>query len=64
MTTITKNMVLQAETHGAVKYAEVDGNGEVLSYKDGTFGTIYVRKSAFVSDNWPQHITVTIDERE
>lgn len=57
-------MTLQAETKGAIKYAEVDGHGEVLNYKDGTLGTIYVRKSAFFPDNWPKHIVVTIDERE
>lgn len=64
MTTITRNMTLQTVTKGAVKYAEVDGHDEVLSYKDGSVGTIYIRKSAFTADNWPQHVTVTITERE
>lgn len=42
----TVTFKMEKETKGAVRFQEVDGNGEVLDYADAVIGTLYMRKSA------------------
>ncbi len=64
MNKIEIQMVQERQTHGAIKYSEVDADGIRLSMRDGTIGSIYLRKTAFTSGAYPVTITVTVEQRE
>lgn len=54
-------LTLERETKGAVRYQEVDENGQILGKVDAVVGTLYVRKKAF-PDGPPQTLSVTLDD--
>lgn len=57
---ITVNFTLERETPGAVRYMEVDDNGEQLEIADGAkIGTLYIRKSA-LGGGIPDSIEIVI----
>lgn len=61
MTTITAKFKLDRETKGAVRYQEVDdqGNPETVYH---SVGTLYVRKTAFPRGTAvPNEITLTLE---
>ncbi len=53
-------MKLDKRTKGALRYREVDEEGNVLSMQDAKIGTLYVRKGAFHSE--PESLTVSVTE--
>lgn len=56
-------MKLERETKGAVRYFECDQNENPIEIPDGAkLGTLYVRKTTFSGGEYPQKITVTIQE--
>ena len=62
---ITKTLVLDKVTKGAVRYSEVDARGDIITdYREAVIGTIYVRKSALNGDGVPHTISVTINKVE
>lgn len=59
LTTVTMN--LEKETQGAVRFHEVDADGNfITNFKDGRIGTLYLRKEVFETDTYPKSITVTV----
>lgn len=63
MATKAKNVSITAkllgETKNAVKYTEVDKNGEALETRDAKMGTVYLKKAELPTP-FPEEITVTI----
>jgi len=55
----TVTFKMEKETKGAVKYAELDDNGNVVDYADALSGTLYLRKSA-LQGAVPSEIKVTV----
>ena len=51
--------VLEKETKGALRYKEVDSNGEDVN--DYKVGTLYLRKSAFVGSKHPLAFICTLE---
>ena len=60
MSKIEVHMVQEKQTHGAIKYTEVDSKGAPVKMQDGSIGSIYLRKTAFTSGAYPVNITVTV----
>ena len=59
ITTVKFN--LEKETKGAVRYHEVDADGNFITdFKAGQIGTLYLRKEVFEDDNFPQSIEVSV----
>lgn len=53
------NMLLERETKGALRYAEVDEQGNQVEAADGAkIGTLYIRKTAL--QGAPKAITVSV----
>jgi hypothetical protein len=53
---------LEKETRGALRYQEVDENGEVIEQTWATIGSLYVRKSAFErAAVYPQALRVIVE---
>lgn len=57
------HFVLERETKGALRYAEVDVAGERVDREHQKCGTIYVRRSAFNGDK-PSVLKVEITATE
>jgi hypothetical protein len=54
-------MKLERETKGALRYMEVDEDGDRVEIQDGAkIGTLYIRKSALHSGVYPDNIVVEI----
>lgn len=49
----------ERETKGAVRYMEVDDDGNQLKSDDGTLNSIYIRKAALKGES-PDMLTVTV----
>lgn len=62
-TVTTVTLVFEKETKGAVRYQEIDANGQPVDYSTGHIVTLYVRKSAFAAAGGkaPAAIRVTIE---
>lgn len=59
--TLGINMLLEKETKGALRYAEVDERGSKLEIGSGAkIGALYIRKDAFESAA-PKAISVTVN---
>lgn len=59
-TTVTCSFLFERETKGAVRYQEINAQGEPISTNDGAkIGTLYLRKSALGSDI-PQKVSVSV----
>ncbi len=54
-------MVQEKQTHGAIKYAEVGADGNVLKMQNSSIGTLYLRKTAFADGAFPITITVQVE---
>ena len=53
---------LEKETRGALRYLEVDENGEVIEQAWAKIGSLYVRKSAFERDAaYPQALRIIVE---
>jgi hypothetical protein len=53
---------LEKETRGALRYLEVDENGEVIELPWTKIGSLYVRKSAFERDAaYPQALRIVVE---
>lgn len=52
-------MKFERETKGAVRFQEVDSNGNAVEVVDGVIGTLYVRKTA-LGGKVPTTLTLTI----
>jgi len=53
---------LEKETKGALRYQEVDDQGEVIEQAWAKIGTLYLRKSAFERGAaFPQLLRVSVD---
>jgi hypothetical protein len=63
--TATLTFTLTRDTKGALVYAEVDADGNVLDLKDPAtvVGSLYVRKNAAVAKGAPQRLTVTVEAK-
>lgn len=57
---IEVKMLLEKETKGALRYAEVDEKGAVAEFGSAKIGTLYVRKSAFDGAEQPKAIVVSV----
>lgn len=57
---IETKLVQDKVTKGAVRYAEVNGKGEVIAGDDSTITQLYVRKAALGGQNF-QVAKVTIE---
>lgn len=54
----------QNETKGAVRYGEVLAGGRIAAAPNdqgACIGTLYVRKSAFESNTFPDELSVTVE---
>lgn len=58
----TLTFALVKETKGAVRYYEVDADGNPVQMADAHVGTLYLRKSSLPAGRIPRAITVTINE--
>lgn len=56
---VTVTMTLERETKGAVRYQEVNPQGQPVELVDALIGTLYIRKSK-LSDT-PKTIEVTVE---
>jgi len=57
---VTVTMVLEKETPGAIRYMEVDAEGNQVTMAEGAkIGTLYMRKVAF-GKAVPKSITVSV----
>lgn len=53
---------LEGETKGALKFKELDSEGnQVSTVADGKIGQLYMRKSAFPGGKFPDKLTVTVE---
>ncbi len=52
--------VFEAETKGAFRFSEVNGNGEKVTMESATIGTIYLRKSAIGTKLPDESLSVTL----
>jgi hypothetical protein len=53
---------LEKETRGALRYLEVDENGELIEQPWAKIGSLYVRKSAFGHGAvYPQTLRVVVE---
>lgn len=59
----TLNFRIERETKGAVRYYEVDENGNALDQTQYVVGSLYIRKTA-LKGAVPQELTVTIIARD
>lgn len=59
MATATINFAFEKSTKGAHRFKEVDGDNNLVEYKDTAIGTLYIRKSYF-GDKAPKSISVEI----
>jgi len=62
--TLTRSFILERETKGAVRYAEVNSEGKIIEELDHyVVGTLYIRKHVFASGSGliPARLTITID---
>jgi hypothetical protein len=58
---ITCHFKLEKETKGAIRYMQVDGEGNSYGAEAGAeLGSVYIRKSAFKDGSVPQKITMVI----
>jgi hypothetical protein len=57
---ITKQFVLERETKGAVRYAELNEAGDVAVIEEFAIGTLYLRKRVFNGSDIPERVQVTI----
>jgi hypothetical protein len=51
----------ERETKGAVRYKEVDEDGDAVDKDDKVIGTLYLRKSAFDGAKSPKKLKVVIE---
>lgn len=58
--TTTLTFRLDKETKGAVRYCEVDEQGNPVQIIDGTIGAIYIRKDKLEGNKIPGRLTVQI----
>ena len=61
MDTIRVKLALGRETKGAVRFEEVDDNGNPIDIPRAKIGTIYIRKTT-IKPPYPTRITVIITE--
>jgi len=62
MPVIDVRFKLERETKGALRYQEVDDDGEVVEQAWAKIGTLYVRKSAFERGlEFPELLRVTVE---
>ena len=62
---IEVDMELVKETKGAVQYAELDEDGDLVEkLRDCLVGRLYLRKETFDGDEPPERITVSITTAE
>lgn len=59
--TLTAKFVIDRETKGAIRYAEIDEDGIVKDFDAVVIGTLYIRKKALGADVVPQALTVTVE---
>lgn len=58
---INVQFTLDKETKGALRYAEVNGEGKQVEIADGAkVGTLYIRKSAFPGGVTPRALNVVV----
>jgi hypothetical protein len=57
---IEVKLVLEKETPGAVRYAEVNDKGDVVKGEDSKITTLYIRKSALGGET-PGRLAVRIE---
>jgi hypothetical protein len=56
------DFILEKETKGALRYQQVDKNGQPKSIDAGAeVGTLYLRKSAFNGSGFPKNLKVNIE---
>jgi len=62
--TIQAYFVIEKETKGALRFAEVDKEGKELDVAGSSVGTIYVRKSALEKAGFkgPKALRITIEQ--
>ncbi len=53
-------MLLEKETKGALRFAEVDDKGVQVEQGAATIGTLYLRKSSFKDGKYPKAISVEV----
>lgn len=59
ITTVKLN--LEKETKGAVRYHEINADGEFITdFRAGAVGTLYIRKDVFSDENYPKQIELSI----
>jgi hypothetical protein len=59
----TVAMILEKETKGALRYQEVDENGQPIEQGWAKIGTLYLRKTAFERGKKPPTmLSVTVTE--
>lgn len=54
------SFVLEKETKGALRYAEIDASGKIKEYPNVVMGTIYLRKDA-LGEKKPSNLTIRIN---
>lgn len=54
-------MQLEKLTKNAVRYAEINADGQPVEQSDSVLGTAYIRKAKLGAGDPPQRITVTVD---
>lgn len=52
---------IEKQTPGAVRYMEVDEDGRPVKNGNQKIGTLYFRKTAFPSGQYPDPIKVTVE---
>jgi len=57
---LKKQFVLERETKGAVRYAELGSDGKVASLEEFAIGTLYLRKKV-IGSAIPNRLSVTIE---
>jgi hypothetical protein len=56
---------LEKETKGALRYQEIDENGEAIEAPGAKIGVLYIRKSAFPRGSaWPEELRVSVETVE